>query len=44
MYQQRRPHYLKASLRHETGGKTVEQIAAELIQAFGLGGKQGENL
>jgi shikimate kinase len=47
LYQQRRPHYLKAWLRQETGGKTVEQIAAELMQAFGLGGscgKQGENL
>jgi shikimate kinase len=36
LYEQRRPHYMKASLRQETGGKDVEQIAAELIQALGL--------
>jgi len=36
LYRERRPHYLKASLRQETGGKTVEQIAAELIEALGL--------
>jgi len=46
LYEQRRPHYLKASRRQETGGKTVEQIAAELIRALRLGegrGRQGDN-
>jgi shikimate kinase len=45
LYEARRPHYLKASLRQETGGKTVEQIAAELVQALGLDrghGRRGE--
>ncbi len=37
LYQARRPHYLKASFRQETGGKTVEQIASEVIQVLGLG-------
>jgi len=37
LYTERRPHYLKASLRQETGGKTVEQIAVEVVQALGLG-------
>jgi shikimate kinase len=36
LYEARRPHYLKASLRHETGGKSVAEIAAELVQALGL--------
>jgi shikimate kinase len=36
LYERRRPHYLKASLRQETGGKDVEQIAAEIVQALGL--------
>jgi len=36
LYESRRPHYAKASLRHETGGKSVEAIVAELIQALGL--------
>jgi shikimate kinase len=46
LYEQRRPHYLKASLRHETSGKTVEHIAAELIKALKLNPKRqgrGEN-
>jgi shikimate kinase len=41
LYEKRRPHYLRASLRHETGGKVVEQIAAELIQALGLDRRRG---
>jgi shikimate kinase len=41
LYEKRRPHYLRASLRHETGGKVVEQIAAELIQALGLNRRRG---
>ncbi len=32
----RRPHYLKASFRQETGGKTIEEIAAEVVQTLGL--------
>ncbi len=36
LYKARRPHYLKASFRQETGGKTVEQIASEVIQVLGL--------
>ena len=46
LYEKRRPYYLKASLIHDTGGKIVEQIAAELIQVLGLtrrSGNQGEN-
>jgi shikimate kinase len=41
LYQARRPHYLKASLRQETGGRTVEEIAAEVIQTLGLNRKRG---
>ena len=37
LYQARRPSYLKALFRQETGGKTVEQIAAEMAQVLGLG-------
>jgi shikimate kinase len=36
LYEKRRPHYLRASLRQETGGKSVTEIAAELMQALGL--------
>ncbi|MGD0569613.1 MAG: shikimate kinase [Candidatus Sulfotelmatobacter sp.] len=36
LHDARRPHYLKASFRQQTGGKTVEQIAAEVAQALGL--------
>ena len=36
LYETRRPHYLKASFRQETGGKTVEEIAAEVVQTLGL--------
>jgi shikimate kinase len=36
LYEERRPHYLKASMRQETGGKTIPEITAELIQALGL--------
>jgi shikimate kinase len=32
---ERRPHYLKASLRQETDGKTVHQVAIELANALG---------
>ena len=37
LYEARRPHYLKAPFRQETSGKTVEEIAAEVVQAVGLG-------
>ncbi|MFZ0761179.1 MAG: shikimate kinase [Candidatus Sulfotelmatobacter sp.] len=36
LYEARRPHYLKATLRQETSGKTVEQIALEVVGALGL--------
>ena len=36
LYEKRRPYYLTATLRHETAGKAVEEIAAELIQVLGL--------
>jgi shikimate kinase len=36
LYQARRPSYLKALFRQETGGKTVKQIAAEVAQVLGL--------
>jgi shikimate kinase len=45
LYEARRPHYLKASLRQETGGKAIEEIAAEVVQALGLDrsrGRRGE--
>ena len=37
LYAARRTHYLKASLQQETGEKTIEEIAAEVVQALGLG-------
>jgi shikimate kinase len=45
LYQARRRYYLKASFRQDTSGRTVEQIAAEVVEALGLnqsGGRQGE--
>jgi shikimate kinase len=36
LHEVRRPHYLKASFRQQTGGKTIEQIAAEVAQTLGL--------
>jgi shikimate kinase len=41
LYQERRPHYLRASFKHETGGKAVAEIAAELVHALGLGEEPG---
>jgi len=41
LYEARRPHYLKASFRQETGGKTVERIAAEVVQALRLDRSRG---
>jgi len=45
LYEARRPHYLKATIRQETGGKSVEEIAAEVVQTLGLDrsrGRRGE--
>jgi shikimate kinase len=36
LYQARRPHYMAAALRIETGGKDVETVAAEVAQSLGL--------
>jgi shikimate kinase len=36
LYEKRRPYYLKAALRHETGGKTVEEIVQELADGLKL--------
>jgi shikimate kinase len=36
LYDARRPHYLKAALRIETGGKDVESVVAETIRSLGL--------
>ncbi|MGA8617052.1 MAG: shikimate kinase [Candidatus Sulfotelmatobacter sp.] len=36
LYDARRPHYLKASYRQETSGKTVDKIAVELAELLGL--------
>lgn len=36
LYDARRPHYSKAFIRIETGGKTVDKIAAEVVAALGL--------
>jgi shikimate kinase len=41
LYEARRPHYLKASLQQETGGKTVAQITAEVVETLGLNRSQG---
>ncbi len=36
LYEARRRHYLKASFRQQTGGKTIQEIATEVIQGLGL--------
>ena len=36
LYLRRRPHYLKATLQQDTGGKSIEEIAGEVIRALGL--------
>jgi len=36
LYEARRPHYLKAQFRQETGGKTIEEIVLAVVQALGL--------
>jgi shikimate kinase len=35
-YKARMRHYIKATLRHSTSGKTVNQVAGELITVLGL--------
>ena len=39
LYEARRPHYRKASLKQDTGGKSVAKIAAEVVQSLGLGSR-----
>jgi shikimate kinase len=36
LYEQRRPHYLRARLRIETGGKDVADVVAEVACSLGL--------
>lgn len=36
LYEKRRPSYMKATLRIETGGKDVESVAAEVACSLGL--------
>jgi shikimate kinase len=36
LYHSRRPHYLKASFRYETGSKSIDQIAAEVLKTLCL--------
>jgi shikimate kinase len=43
LYETRRPHYLKARHRQETGGKRVAAIAAGVIEALGLGQGRGRS-
>jgi shikimate kinase len=43
LYEARRPRYLKARHRQETGGKKVATIAAEVIQTLGLGRDSGKS-
>jgi shikimate kinase len=46
LYLARRPHYLKASFKQDTGGRSVEEIAGEVVQALGLSrssGRRGES-
>ena len=44
LHEARRPHYMKALLRQETGGKTIEEIAAEGVRALGLDQESGRGL
>lgn len=37
LYQSRRPEYMKASIRVDTGGKDVESVATEVIHLIGMG-------
>ena len=42
LYEARRRHYLKASFRQETGGKSVAEIVTEVIEALGLEQRRGD--
>jgi len=45
LYDARRPHYLRARFRHETGGKNIREIAIGIIGSLGLNqgsGPRGE--
>ena len=42
LYEARLPHYLKALFRHETSGKKIEDIAAEIVQALKLNRTEGK--
>jgi shikimate kinase len=39
LYESRRPHYRKASFTHSTTGKSVSEIAAEIVRRLGLHSK-----
>lgn len=36
LYQRRRPEYMKASVRVDTGGKNIDRVASEVITILGL--------
>jgi len=38
LHEQRRPKYMKATLRVETGGKSIDFVVAEVIRGLGLTG------
>jgi len=40
LFEARRPFYLQADFRHDTTGKTVEQVAAEIVQSSRLKKRQ----
>jgi shikimate kinase len=40
LYERRLPHYRKASVRVDTGGKDVESIAKEIVATLGLRGRR----
>lgn len=40
LYEARRPHYMKATLRQNSGGKTAAQIAKAVVLALGLSSKR----
>jgi shikimate kinase len=42
LYESRKPHYLKAQLRVDTGSRSVEQAAAEIARALALEPAGGE--
>jgi shikimate kinase len=40
LYERRLPHYRKASIRVDTGGKDVESIAQEIVVSLGFEGRR----